>query len=126
MGVAERRKSIDLFKTSEIHNILILSNVGMVGLNLACANILIMVVSNITYFRPIQSLIVPQDSLWSAMEEAQLIGRLHRYPQKRDIVVYRLLACDTFDVWLHQVSATKGSFLEWLAGAPPGMSKTPA
>ncbi|EED80799.1 predicted protein [Postia placenta Mad-698-R] len=70
--------------------LLILSAVGLVGVNLAIACILIIV-----------------DTLWSAQQDQQLIGRLWRDPQAKQVLVYRLIARNTSDVFLNNISFDK-------------------
>ncbi|KAG1719073.1 hypothetical protein EDB19DRAFT_1576764, partial [Suillus lakei] len=74
--------------------VLIISNVGLTGLNLPCANILIIV-----------------DSLWSATDEGQLIGRIYRPPQQR-LSIYRIIAANTQDVFLNNISFSKAAILD--------------
>ncbi|KAI6011859.1 hypothetical protein BKA83DRAFT_4501513 [Pisolithus microcarpus] len=51
--------------------VLILSNVRVVGLNLACANIMIMV-----------------DTMWSALDNEWLKGHIFQYPQQKQVHIY--------------------------------------
>ncbi|KAG2335271.1 hypothetical protein BDR05DRAFT_843481, partial [Suillus weaverae] len=66
----KKRKSIlDDFRSSagtKGARVLILSGVGTVGLNLACANIMVVV-----------------DTLWSEQDDRQLRGRIYRHPQDK-------------------------------------------
>ncbi|KAH9048618.1 P-loop containing nucleoside triphosphate hydrolase protein [Lactarius deliciosus] len=71
--------------------VLLMSNVGTVGLNIACANILIIV-----------------DVLWSVLSEQQLIGRVWRYPQPKTVHVYRLIGGNSPDIFLNNISFSKG------------------
>ncbi|KAH0833809.1 P-loop containing nucleoside triphosphate hydrolase protein [Lanmaoa asiatica] len=92
--VKNRRFALDAFRKSTRDNgprVLILSNVGMVGLNLACANIMIMV-----------------DSTWSALDDEQLRGRIYRFPQQKPVHIYRLIAAHTPDVFLNNLAFAKG------------------
>lgn len=45
--------------------------------------------------------------LWSAQEEAQLIGRVHRQPQLKQVIVYKLVGMRTPDAIIDHISATK-------------------
>ncbi|KAL7280993.1 hypothetical protein ACG7TL_004295 [Trametes sanguinea] len=71
--------------------IMLMSNVGTTGLNIAFANILIIV-----------------DNLWSAQENEQLVGRLWRHPQKKTVIRYQIIADNTSDVFIASVSSDKG------------------
>ncbi|KAH0826428.1 P-loop containing nucleoside triphosphate hydrolase protein [Lanmaoa asiatica] len=71
--------------------VLILSMVGAVGLNLACANIMVIA-----------------DTLWSALDDEQLRGRIYRYPQQKQVRFYRLIARGTPDVFLNNIAFDKG------------------
>ncbi|EGO04147.1 hypothetical protein SERLA73DRAFT_67866 [Serpula lacrymans var. lacrymans S7.3] len=92
--VKKRQAAIDAFRTSNKESgpcVLILSGVGMVGLNLVFANVLIIV-----------------DTLWSDQEDAQLRGRVWRQPQTKQVHIYRLIATGTPDVFLNNISFDKG------------------
>ncbi|KAH0826439.1 P-loop containing nucleoside triphosphate hydrolase protein [Lanmaoa asiatica] len=71
--------------------VLILSMVGAIGLNLTCANIMAIA-----------------DTLWSALDDEQLRGRLYRYPQQKQVRFYRLITCGTPDVFLNNITFDKG------------------
>ncbi|OSC96169.1 P-loop containing nucleoside triphosphate hydrolase protein, partial [Trametes coccinea BRFM310] len=71
--------------------ILLMSNVGTVGLNIAVANILIVV-----------------DNLWSAQETEQLVGRVWRHPQKKTVIHYSIIADNTSDVFIASLGSEKG------------------
>ncbi|KAA1479710.1 hypothetical protein DENSPDRAFT_750710, partial [Dentipellis sp. KUC8613] len=75
--------------------VLILSGVGTVGLNIAEANILIIV-----------------DVMWSVLSEQQLIGRLWRHPQKKTVLVYRLFGEGTPDTLINTLSVEKGQLAD--------------
>ncbi|PCH39636.1 hypothetical protein WOLCODRAFT_85980, partial [Wolfiporia cocos MD-104 SS10] len=64
--------------------VLIISGAGMMGLNIAFVNIL--------------------DTLWSAQEDVQLIGRVWRHPQTKLVEVYRLIVAGTPNVFLNNIS----------------------
>ncbi|KAG1829710.1 P-loop containing nucleoside triphosphate hydrolase protein [Suillus subalutaceus] len=89
LSMSTRTDIIAQFKRSGRNGprVLIVSNVGLTGLNLPCANILIIV-----------------DSLWSATDEGQLIGRIYRPPQLKTVHIYRIVAADTQDVFLNNIS----------------------
>ncbi|KAG8214947.1 hypothetical protein J3R82DRAFT_10137 [Butyriboletus roseoflavus] len=71
--------------------VLILSMVGTVGLNLACANIMVVA-----------------DTLWSVLDDEQLRGRIYRYPQQKQVHFYRLVTRGTPDVFLNNIAFDKG------------------
>ncbi|KAI6137600.1 P-loop containing nucleoside triphosphate hydrolase protein [Pisolithus tinctorius] len=94
MSLKKRQAALDDFRTStrtKGHRVLIISNVGMVGLNLACANVMVIV-----------------DATWSALDDEQLRGRIFRYPQQKQVHIYRLIALGTPDVFLNNISFDKG------------------
>ncbi|KAI6044344.1 P-loop containing nucleoside triphosphate hydrolase protein, partial [Pisolithus marmoratus] len=74
------------------HHVLIISNVGMVGLNLTCVNIMVIV-----------------DTTWSALDDEQLRGQIFCYPQQKQVHIYRLIALGTLDVFLNNISFDKGN-----------------
>ncbi|KAG1891850.1 P-loop containing nucleoside triphosphate hydrolase protein [Suillus fuscotomentosus] len=104
LSISTRTDVIAQFKSSgrDGPRVLLISNVGLTGLNLPCANILIIV-----------------DSLWSAADEGQLIGRIYRPPQPKTVHVYRIVAADTQDVFLNRISFSKAAILDAFTGATP-------
>ncbi|KAJ3983449.1 P-loop containing nucleoside triphosphate hydrolase protein [Lentinula detonsa] len=80
---AQRTKTIDKFKKNKAIQVLIMSAVGMQGLNLTCARTLILFESN-----------------WSAVLAHQLYGRIHRRGQQRPTFIFQLMASNTVDVLL--------------------------
>ncbi|KAG1838807.1 P-loop containing nucleoside triphosphate hydrolase protein [Suillus subalutaceus] len=104
LSMSTRTDIIAEFKNSgrDGARVLIISNVGLTGLNLPCANILIIV-----------------DSLWSATDEGQLIGRIYRPPQQKTVHIYRIVAADTQDVFLNNMAFSKAAILEAFTGATP-------
>ncbi|KAJ2959426.1 hypothetical protein NUW54_g14477 [Trametes sanguinea] len=71
--------------------ILLMSNVGTVGLNIAVANILIVV-----------------DNLWLAQETEQLVGRVWHHPQNKTVILYSIIADNTLDVFIVSLGSEKG------------------
>ncbi|KAG1772227.1 P-loop containing nucleoside triphosphate hydrolase protein [Suillus placidus] len=106
LSTSARTDIIAEFKNSmqDGPRVLIISNVGLTGLNLPCANILIIV-----------------DSLWSATDEGQLIGRIYRPPQPKIVHIYRIVAADTQDVFLNNISFSKAAILDAFTGATPSL-----
>ncbi|KAG2045712.1 hypothetical protein BDR06DRAFT_1015378 [Suillus hirtellus] len=99
-----RRKAVlESFRVSTRESgprVLILSGVGAVGLNLACANIMIVM-----------------DTLWSEQDDRQLRGRIYRHPQTKLVNIYRAIALRTADVFLNNISFSKGAMHEAFIGA---------
>ena len=116
-SVTERAASLEKFKRSKRKGprVLIVSNVGLYGLNVACANIMVVVVSHSAVCdspagtEPLFTYFVAQDTLWSAQEDRQLIGHVWRFPQQKQVHVYRIVAEGTSDVFLNNISFSKGA-----------------
>ncbi|KAG1851648.1 P-loop containing nucleoside triphosphate hydrolase protein [Suillus subluteus] len=66
-------------------------------------------------------LIMSNDSLWSATDEGQLIGRIYRPPQPKTVHIYRIVAADTQDVFLNNISFSKAAILDAFTGATPSL-----
>ncbi|TFK64365.1 P-loop containing nucleoside triphosphate hydrolase protein [Pluteus cervinus] len=99
MTITERnqtlRKYVDNVDPSV--RVLLLSSVGITGLNLACASIVIF-----------------YDQVWSAVTAAQVIGRAYRFGQRLEVQVYNILALGTSDVIMTSMAGSKGKMLEGL------------
>lgn len=54
--------------------------------------------------------------MWSAQEDSQLIGRVWRYPQAKQVHVYRLIAWNTPDVFLNRISFDKATMMKAFTG----------
>jgi hypothetical protein len=110
-----RNQIMDEFRRNEIP-VLLLSNVGKVGINLSAANILIVMVwraDSISLFTSYDG--VSQDPLFSNQELRQVIGRVWRYPQQRQVIVYRLVALNTADTVLQEIAENKDRLLDAFA-----------
>ncbi|PCH35430.1 hypothetical protein WOLCODRAFT_156113 [Wolfiporia cocos MD-104 SS10] len=85
MSIKQRSVNLKYFRKSRVDGpcMLLLSDVGMVGLNIADVNILIVM-----------------DTLWSAQEDGQLIRRLWQHPQPKWVHIYRPIAAGTPNVFL--------------------------
>ncbi|KAI6144776.1 hypothetical protein BKA82DRAFT_4016897 [Pisolithus tinctorius] len=83
------------------HHVLIICNVGMVGLNLTCTNIMVIVIL-------INNSFISEDTTWSALDDEQLCGRIFQYPQQKQVHIYHLIALATLDVFLNNISFDKG------------------
>ncbi|OSC96198.1 hypothetical protein PYCCODRAFT_1472816, partial [Trametes coccinea BRFM310] len=88
----QRADTLNTFRLNPEVQVVLMSNVGTVGLNIAFANIVIVV-----------------DNLWSAQEMEQLIGRVWRHPQPKQVLIYSLIAVGTSDVFLNTISRDKGT-----------------
>ncbi|KAH8986189.1 P-loop containing nucleoside triphosphate hydrolase protein, partial [Lactarius hatsudake] len=97
---SEQVSTLKKFKESahDGPRVLIISNVGTTGLNIAFANILIIV-----------------DVLWSVLSDQQLIGRVWCYPQIKTVHIYRLIADKSPDILLNNLSYSKGFIQESFA-----------
>lgn len=70
-------------------------------------------------------LIRPQDTLWSAQEDDQLIGRVWRHPQTKNVIVYRIIAADTQDVFLNNISFAKAAIHEAFTNSTSNLRQFP-
>ncbi|KAI6154544.1 P-loop containing nucleoside triphosphate hydrolase protein [Pisolithus tinctorius] len=59
---------------------------------------------------------VGMDTLWSALEDEQLRGRIYRYPQQKRVHFYRLVARGTPDVFLNNIAFDKGNLHKAFVG----------
>ncbi|KAG1779882.1 P-loop containing nucleoside triphosphate hydrolase protein [Suillus placidus] len=57
------------------------------------------------------------DTLWSEQDDRQLRGRIYRHPQAKEVHVYRAIALKTADVFLNNISFSKGAMHEAFVGA---------
>ncbi|KAM5530103.1 hypothetical protein V8D89_016232 [Ganoderma adspersum] len=91
-----RQTDIDAFKQADRDGprVCLLSGVGMAGLNLAEASIVIVL-----------------DSLWSHQDLTQLLGRVWRHPQEKQVIVYHPLLKDSTEMSLTVLSCSKQSLL---------------
>ncbi|KAG2134716.1 P-loop containing nucleoside triphosphate hydrolase protein [Suillus cothurnatus] len=64
------------------------------------------------------------DTLWSEQDDRQLCGRIYRHPQTKPVHIYRAIALRTPDVFLNNISFSKGAMHEAFIGADPDISKT--
>ncbi|KAG1792547.1 P-loop containing nucleoside triphosphate hydrolase protein [Suillus variegatus] len=60
---------------------------------------------------------VGMDTLWSEQDDRQLRGRIYRHPQPKEVHVYRAIALKTADVFLNNISFSKGAMHEAFVGA---------
>ena len=122
-SVNSRATYLDKFRTStrDDKRVCLLSQVGTEGLNISEANILIILVH---FFLRAQLLRVAdsllrsiQDTMWSRQEDTQLIGRVWRLPQDKNVIVYRLMMKDSTDILLNVISFTKMQLLQAFTSA---------
>ncbi|KAG1798808.1 P-loop containing nucleoside triphosphate hydrolase protein [Suillus variegatus] len=66
---------------------------------------------------------VGMDTLWSEQDDRQLRGRIYRHPQTKEVHVYRAIALKTADVFLNNISFSKGAMHEAFVGADQEFSK---
>ncbi|KAH8114058.1 P-loop containing nucleoside triphosphate hydrolase protein [Phellopilus nigrolimitatus] len=114
----KRQHNISEFKDPRRNNrVLVLSSVGNAGLNLHEARFLIFA-----------------DTVWSGQQEEQIIGRLHRQPNRQQVHVYIPRASGTSDVILSRMSRNKEDLLGAFMNtdddddpfvSPPGASVDP-
>lgn len=120
MTITAREKSLRRFRTDPDCRVLLMSTVGITGLNLAVANILcVFVRSERLYYEDRADGIYKQDRLWSWVDMIQLIGRLWRYPQKKEVLVYHFLAKNTTDDIILELSTDKLKMLHSFFSANP-------
>jgi len=60
-----------------------------------------------------------QDTTWSALDDEQLRGRIFRYPQQKQVHIYRFIALGTPDVFLNNISFDKGQLHSAFVGCDP-------
>ncbi|KAG2045912.1 hypothetical protein BDR06DRAFT_900013 [Suillus hirtellus] len=68
---------------------------------------------------------VGMDTLWSEQDDRQLRGRIYRHPQTKPVHIYRAIALRTADVFLNNISFSKGAMHEAFTGADQEISKLP-
>ncbi|KAG2029691.1 P-loop containing nucleoside triphosphate hydrolase protein, partial [Suillus americanus] len=93
-GIDERNETVQTFHSDPKARILIFSSVGAVGLNLTAASVVVLF-----------------DQCWSRMMGNQIIGRAWRLGQKKEVVVYNMVALGTVDVLMVHHGEGKGNML---------------
>ncbi|KAJ7574206.1 P-loop containing nucleoside triphosphate hydrolase protein, partial [Mycena floridula] len=99
MPVKRRSEIIMQFNTAKGPRVLLLSNVGVTGLNLQVARIMIIF-----------------DSPWSSQDLDQLRGRVWRHGQTKQVDVYHIVAQGTPDVFLNNLSVSKAALHDMFVG----------
>jgi SNF2 family DNA or RNA helicase len=90
MTMEERQKSLEAFRDGENNIMLITIKCGGVGLNLVCAN-------HIIVFEP----------QYSPFSEKQAIDRVFRIGQRKPVYVYRLYMKFTIEHWMNSIKDWK-------------------
>jgi hypothetical protein len=60
--------------------------------------------------------LILQDTLWSALDDEQLRGRIYRFPQQKQVHFYRLVARGTPDIFLNNIAFDKGMLHQAFVG----------
>ncbi|KAK5671522.1 hypothetical protein QVD99_002226 [Batrachochytrium dendrobatidis] len=96
----EREQTLFHFKSSEKINVMLISTkCGAAGINLTCANFVILV-----------------DPWWNPMMEEQAIGRVHRIGQRNPVHVVRLVMKDTIEEKVMEKQKQKLDMIEGTIG----------
>ncbi|KAF7458838.1 protein CHROMATIN REMODELING 24 isoform X1 [Cryptosporidium felis] len=96
----QRNNNIQSFNNKKEKKILLLSkHVGSTGLNLTKANRVILV-----------------EPHWNPTQDEQAISRAYRIGQKRDVIVYRLIAAGTIEDWKFRLQLHKAGFTKTFLG----------
>jgi hypothetical protein len=64
-----------------------------------------------------------QDNPWSDSENGQLEGRIQRHPQAKPVHIYNIIAADTQDVFLNNLSLGKANIMDAFTGCTPSMRR---
>lgn len=114
-----RQENVSRFRLDRTLRVLVLSQVGLQGLNLQMANHLIFAVSSLFFNHLERYLTVPsaQDVVWSGQTEVQIIGRVHRQLQLKQVYIYMLMSEGTSDVIMSNLATLKEGLLVHFLGA---------
>jgi hypothetical protein len=94
-------------------DVIIISAIGMTGINLAAARVMIMVVGFASRPVDLPLLTLPmQDQVFSNQEKRQFMGRIWRYPQKHVCIMYELILDDTCDDVIFNISQGKALMMD--------------
>ncbi|KAH9846752.1 P-loop containing nucleoside triphosphate hydrolase protein, partial [Lenzites betulinus] len=105
LTATQRAGTLERFREGN-RQVLLLSNVGTVGLNIAFANVVCIV-----------------DNLWSAQEKEQLLGRVWRHPQEKRVAEIDFVANGTSDIFIEAISDDKGRMHSALMGNDTSLRK---
>ena len=94
MSVSACNKALKQFADDKYSRVLVLSSVGSAGLNLHFAQHLIFA-----------------DMVWSGQVQQQIIGRIHRQPNEKQVYVWFPIVIDTTDELLDVYASTKEKLL---------------
>jgi hypothetical protein len=104
---SDRVEVLTNFGSSDGPDVVIISTVAMVGINLSAAHVMILV-----------------DQQFSWWDKRQIIGRVNRGEQPRQVIVYDLVGLRTGDVMLNSIAMTKKDTLDaFLSSADYASSK---
>eukprot|EP01114_Cavostelium_apophysatum_P023640 TRINITY_DN8971_c0_g1_i1.p1 TRINITY_DN8971_c0_g1~~TRINITY_DN8971_c0_g1_i1.p1 ORF type:complete len:838 (+),score=223.89 TRINITY_DN8971_c0_g1_i1:102-2615(+) len=108
MKSVDRTDNIETFKTAEDCNVLLVSlTAGNVGLNLQCANMVILM-----------------DPWWNPQVEEQAICRAYRLFQTRPVTVYKLVTKDSIEKKILEIQNEKRQVATDILGKPSRNSLT--
>jgi len=96
LSMEQRQKVLDQFRTDTITVLLMTLTSGGLGLNLTCANHVILM-----------------DSWWNQATENQAIDRVYRIGQTRKVEVHRLVVNNTIEQWLVAMKEEKNKTVEY-------------
>lgn len=102
-----RAQKVAQFSQSATSRVMLVSAAANTGINLSAGSIGIILVweycpSVVTWL-----INVFQERNWCKSEDEQCIGRLHRPPQERNVVFYRILVNNTSDIILERIASQK-------------------
>jgi SWI/SNF-related matrix-associated actin-dependent regulator 1 of chromatin subfamily A len=107
-NVEDRQSILDAFhERTEIPVFLLSTKAGGAGINLACANRVIIF-----------------DSSFNPQEDVQAENRAHRVGQTREVEIYRLVTKNTIEVQIHALGQTKLALDQAVAGEDGDGSKS--
>lgn len=118
----ERDQTVVAFQRNKDCQVLLLSNVGSVGLNLTTATVVILFVG--PYFVTKPMLICMQDQCWARMLVNQVIGRAWHLGQTKEVVVYNLVCNKTVDCLMTDCVWDKAFMLEQFLAIQCGRGKS--
>jgi SNF2 family DNA or RNA helicase len=90
MNKNDKTRTLENFRKNNVKVILITTTAGAVGINLTCANHVIIM-----------------DSWWNMALENQAIDRAHRIGQEKPVFVHKLYMKDTIEHWMHKIKQEK-------------------
>ncbi|KAJ7800218.1 P-loop containing nucleoside triphosphate hydrolase protein, partial [Mycena leptocephala] len=97
----ERNDIINRFKSDPTIHVLLMSGIGITGLNLTNANVMVLFEVN-----------------WSSVLSEQAYGRIHRKGQKKPTYAIQMVAADTVDVLLATIGLGKQNMAQQFISLP--------